>query len=342
MSNYVGREILLVMQEGAVTRSIQSAFMNLGFWVTHITDLKSILDLLENKFFVAALLELDTPKTGYGLKLFQKIKEVSPLTATYLLSSHPDFDSLLSGHRMGVKDFIHTEGDFLPYLAGSVRKSASEIEHAGDRDRLLREMGHLHQKFLKQMISLHIKLMENEEAFRYRDGVPDEELPPCHILIVDPDQQITDQLRERLPESTGWTFTHLAWGGEALDYGSKGGFHLAFISRNLPDLPGTMVQQTIKADAADSLVFLFDRDEMEPGSMRLFENSVSQEIPVHIPNLDELVGRLRDLRKNLDSAQKKKEHLKTFKAQHYDFLQEYQRVQSKLKRVTQEDEKPEN
>jgi len=341
MSNYVGREILLVMQENAMAKSIQSAFMNLGFWITVTADLKSILDLLDNKFFVAAILELDTPKPGYGLKLAQKIIEVSPLTATYLVSPNPDFPALLTAHRMGLKDFIQLEGEFLPYLVGGVRKSAEDIEHAGERDRLLKDMANLHGKFLKQMIALHIKLMESEESARYRDGVPDEELPPCKVLIVDPDAGVADALRERVTETGGWQITHLAWGGEALDFGTEGAFHVALICRSLPDLPGTMVFQTLKSDESDATVFLFDHDQKQPGGLLLFENSVSQELPLQVQNPDELLGRLRDLRRHMDTSLKKKEHLKTFKAQHYDFLQEYQRVQFKMKKVIQVDEKTE-
>lgn len=341
MSNYVGREILLVMQDNATAKSIQSAFMNLGFWVSVSADLKSILDLLDNKFFVGAILELDTPKPGYGLKLAQKILEVSPLTATYVVSARPDFAALLTIHRMGLKDFVQLEGEFLPYLVGGVRKAAEDIEHAGERDRLLKDMIHLHGKFLKQMISLHIKLMETEEIMRYRDGVPDEELPPCKVLIVDPDTSVADSLRERISEVGGWQLTHLAWGGEALDFGTEGAFHIALICRSLPDLPGTMVFQTLKSDESGSTVFLFDHDRAQPGGLLLFDNSVSQELPLQVQNADELVSRLRDLRRLMDTSAKKKEHIKTFKAQHYDFLQEYQRVQNKVKKVMHLDDKPE-
>ncbi len=341
MSNYVGREILLVMQDNATAKSIQSAFMNLGFWVSVSADLKSILDLLDNKFFVGAILELDTPKPGYGLKLAQKILEVSPLTATWVVSPRPDFAALLSVHRMGLRDFVQLEGEFLPYLVGGVRKAAEDIEHAGERDRLLKDMVNLHGKFLKQMIALHIKLMESEESMRYRDGVPDEELPPCKVLIVDPDPSLTDALNARVSETGGWQLIHLFGGGEALDYGTEGAFHIALICRSLPDLPGTMVFQTLKSDESDSTVFLYDHDQTQPGGLLLFENSVSQELPLQVQNPDELVLRLRDLRRHLDSSAKKKEHIKTFKAQHYDFLQEYQRVQNKVKKVMHLDDKPE-
>lgn len=339
MNQYVGRDILLVMQENAVANSIRSAFMNLGFWVTLTADLKVILDLLDNKFFICTLLELDTPKPGYGLKIAQRVMENSPITACYILSPHADFAALLAAHRMGIRDFIPMEADFLPYLASSVRKSASEIEHTGERDRLLKEMVQVHGKFLKQMIQLHIKLMETEEALR--PGVPDEELPPCKVLVVDPEDRLVGMLRQILPETSGWEWIHLAWGGEALDFGTGGAFHMGLISRNLPDLPGTMVFQTLRANDAHAPLFLFDADRTNPAGILLYEHSTSRELPLQIQDPDQLAQRLRELRRMQDSSRRKSEHLKTFKAQHYDFLQEYQRIQSKAKKVMQLDEKPE-
>lgn len=339
MSNYIGRDILLVMQENATAQSIRSAFMNLGFWVTVTADLKVILDLLDNKFFICTLLELDTPKPGYGLKIAQRIIENSPVTACYILSPRADFAALLSAHRMGIKDFIPLEGDFLPYLSFSVRKSASEIEHVGERDRLLKDMVQVHGKFLKQMIQLHIKLMETEEALR--PGVPDEELPPCKVLVVDPEDRLVNTLRHLLPETSGWEWIHLAWGGEALDFGTGGAFHMGLISRNLPDLPGSMVFQTLRANDTQAPLFLFDTNKQKPTELVLFEHSTSKEMPLQIQDPEQLAQRLCDLRRGLDSSRRKSEHLKTFKAQHYDFLQEYQRIQTKAKKVLQFDEKPE-
>ncbi len=339
MSNYVGRDILLVMPENAVAQNIRSVFMNLGFWVTLTNDIKVILDLLDNKFFICVLLELDSPKPGYGLKIAQRVMETSPITACYILSPRQDFQALLTAHRMGVKDFVPMEGDFLPYLSSSVRKSASEIEHAGERDRLIKEMIQVHGKFLKQMIQLHIKLMETEEALR--PGTPDEELPPCKVLVVDPEDRLVNLLRQLLPESAGWEWIHLAWGGEALDFGTGGAFHVGLISKNLPDLPGTMVFQTLRANDAQAPLFMFDADRSNPAGILLFEHSTSSELPLQIQDPEQLAGRLRDLRRALDSSRRKSEHLKTFKAQHYDFLQEYQRIQSKAKKVMHLDEKSE-
>ena len=331
---YISREILLVANEDERSRLLKSQMEEMGFFLTISVDPNIILDLLENKFFVVALFELDTPKTDFGLSLIKKTMELSPLTHTYLLATRESFRAAVLSFRLGCKDTILYDEGNLPYLLNKIKKSASEITFEKDRDLLMQEMAATHKEFFKKMLALHIRLMDVTDELHYKEGIPDGELSPVSILIVDGDDEFHSKLEEILPQKNGWNTTHCSWGSEAFDIGANGNFSVALVNKSLPDLPGSMVASTLKATAPNTIILVFDYQKGIAQSIKLFEGSTSTEIPLSAGNINEVASKLRDIRKDLNLKTKKEQHIKTFKAQNFEFLQKYNRLKHKYSKLT--------
>jgi DNA-binding NtrC family response regulator len=333
--DYISKELLLVANESENCSLLVGLLEDAGFMVTHNTEPSIIKDLLENKFFFAAIFELDTPKVDYGLALLSQTRKLSPITHTYLITNRESFTAAVGSFRLGCQDAVLFDPSQYPYLISKIRKSALRISFESNRDKLLFDMSDIHKSFFKKMLTLHIKLMESNEALQYKDGQQETDLPPINILLVDGGSEMFDGLSSQLPSDNGWNLTHCTWGSEALDIGGSGAYQIALVNKSLPDLPGSMISSTLKATAPKTVIFIFDNSNGVENSLKMFEGSTSKEIPLQTGNIDAISDKFRDIRRALSSKSQKEVHVKTFKAQNYEFIQKYSKIKAKIKRLNE-------
>src|SRR5437879_4274949 len=74
------------------------------------------------------------------------------------------------------------------------------------------------------------------------------------LLVVEPpeDAWLGEQLKTALAKKGGYTLRAAGSGGEALDVASAIRFQLALVCQTLPDLPGSMVVNTLRAQSPDT------------------------------------------------------------------------------------------
>ncbi|MGM0597727.1 MAG: hypothetical protein ACQES9_11890 [Myxococcota bacterium] len=322
---YIAHEVLLVAQKNELSQELKKMLEAKKFHVTLTTDIRNILNLMENKFFIINLFELDTPKEHIGLKLLKKAQELSPLTQNFILSTHQDFPAAIKGFRMGCQDFILYQRKRFPYIINQVVKSATETSYQDQRNHLVKDMAKFQKEFLKRTLGIYVQLMNAEDENQYNGQIPLNELPPCNILVVDSDQQFNQQLEENLPSEDGWQIKHLTWGSEALDYGINNDFQFAFIANNLPDLPGSMVSSTLGADK-NRKVFVFKYSQEKGIFLELKTEKQTREIT----NSNELFELIGNMRRQKAAKIREKHHMASFRAKHFDFLQKYQDIQKKV------------
>ncbi len=328
---FLSREILLVASEDERSRLLVGQLEAIGFMVTMNSEPNTIKDLLEHKFFAVAVFELDTPAVDFALNMLDFIAKVSPQTHGFVLATRESFHAAVSSYRKGAKDVILYEMENFPYLVDCVVKSATRIAQDQDRDRLLNEMNTVHKQFFKMMLNMHIRLMETETHLRYKEGVGMQELPPLNILIVDSEPTLAAGIMDHLSGEEGWSFTHCTWGSEALDHVASANFQVALVGKHLPDLPGSMISSTIQSTSPSTTILMFDyRGAAE---ISLYECSTSQEIPLLGSEPAAVAEKLKDIRASIASKSQKEEHIKSFKAQNYDFLQKYSRLKNKYAKL---------
>src|SRR6185437_5978676 len=71
------------------------------------------------------------------------------------------------------------------------------------------------------------------------------------------DPEALAKLEKVLAPSAGWLFRAALTGGEALDVVSQTRPQIVIVKEDLPDLPGTMVVNTVKASAPEVLTILY-------------------------------------------------------------------------------------
>ncbi|MBU1536842.1 response regulator, partial [Myxococcota bacterium] len=232
--SYVGLEILLVMGEDKAAEEIVGLLNKEGFLVTRLSNYSQAVHLLENKFFVVALFDLDTPEQNEGLRLLKKCRTVSPVTHPIMLARHKcSANHVIKANNLGCYEFVILNDVVGDYLIIKVKEYAALVSYKGERDRLLKKVADVHNKFFKRMFALHIKAMDAEEDLIAISGIPDEELPPIQILVVDDKSALLNTLTSTLTPALGWNFRHLTLASEALDQSASGDFHVALINKNL-------------------------------------------------------------------------------------------------------------
>ncbi|MBU1238196.1 response regulator, partial [Myxococcota bacterium] len=221
--SYVGLEILLVMGEDKAAEEIVGLLNKEGFLVTRLSNYSQAVHLLENKFFVVALFDLDTPEQNEGLRLLKKCRTVSPVTHPIMLARHKcSANHVIKANNLGCYEFVILNDVVGDYLIIKVKEYAALVSYKGERDRLLKKVADVHNKFFKRMFALHIKAMDAEEDLIAISGIPDEELPPIQILVVDDKSALLNTLTSTLTPALGWNFRHLTLASEALDQSASG------------------------------------------------------------------------------------------------------------------------
>jgi hypothetical protein len=118
--------------------------------------------------------------------MLSQCKQLSPRTNTIILTTREcGINHVIKANDLGCYNFIDYKNMVGNYLLERIKLLAQKVSYQEERDVLLQQMGRIHKKFFKEMLHLHIKTMDAEEHLRAISGIPDEELPPISILIVD-------------------------------------------------------------------------------------------------------------------------------------------------------------
>jgi DNA-binding NarL/FixJ family response regulator len=305
-----------------------------------------------------AIFDIDTPDRNQGLKMLSQCKQLSPRTNTIILTTREcGINHVIKANDLGCYNFIDYKNMVGNYLLERIKLLAQKVSYQEERDVLLQQMGRIHKKFFKEMLHLHIKTMDAEEHLRAISGIPDEELPPISILIVDNQKNLYNILTSKLTKKQGWNFDHVTLASSALEYASDGKYHMFLINISLPDLPGSIVANTIQDETPDVRALIYEYDPEIESRLSIFEASGGKrsfisidssnrafrprdakpvrqvENPVQVESENDLIGKIRQVRQELALKERKKHYKKTFKVQHYDFIREFKNLSERLQRA---------
>src|SRR2546425_7347274 len=123
--------VLVVDDEAQFRSLVTDLLIDNGFDARAAPDARAALDLVVDRSFGVAVLDLVMPGMG-GIELAEKIKQLSPDTQVLILTGQGDMGSAIDGLRHGVFDYVQ-KADL------DISRLVRSVSEAGERSRLTRE-----------------------------------------------------------------------------------------------------------------------------------------------------------------------------------------------------------
>jgi CheY-like chemotaxis protein len=228
--------------------------------------------------------------------------------------------------RAGAVDVVWKGPSSVPYLKDRVLEAAGRSVGKREVDTILSDVRDTYDDFLK-------RFMEAERRAIDADGSTMSAIPMAEevrVLIVAPDTVLQQELSALAP--SGFTFDVAHSGGESLDRCGRYGYQIALVAESLPDLPGSMVGRSLKAQAPDIMVVHFTA----PGpSGRVDVIEQKRIVPVLDPFTEtrQLADRLHELAEATRIKARERVYTQAFRERHYDFLRRYVELRHKIERA---------
>ena len=326
-------EILVVDREPAVVKGLEALFRQDGLIVTGVSDPVRARDQITNRFFHVALVDLDTPQPLGGLDLVRLVNEKSPLTSVIVMTSRKAFDAVAPAFRAGANDVVLKTQDSVPYLRERVLTATREMKAEAKREKLLVEVGEVHEAFLHQMMDLQRQITDLEDKLLRRDDESSTTSVPhiINLLVVDDEPGLPTLLQRDLTKEKGWKVKTAQSGGEALDAATQLQPHVLVLKDVLPDLPVTMVVKTVKASSPDVVALVFTPPSEEGvGEIKMMDQSRLITLVSSFSDPGQLVGALSEVREALRKKSRERRYLSVFRKQHFQFLKRYNLIKQKI------------
>jgi two-component system, OmpR family, response regulator len=327
-----GQEVLVVDADEQVVKGLDRLLTKVGLIVTGTHDPVRACDQLLNKFYAVALVDADTPTPGGGIELLQFARDKSPLTSVVVMTARKSYETAVKAFRAGAADVVLKDPEVVPYLRERVIEAAGDIKATADRNSLLEEVAETHEEFLRKLREVSHEMLDLEDRVSGRAS-DDSASSTVSVVVVDDDPAAIEKLEKVLTTAQGWMFRAALSGGEALDVVSQTRPQLVIVKEDLPDLPGSMVVTTVKASAPDVLTILYTPPGTSgrPGEVKLIDAGRAMTLLSSYADPSQLVAPLGEIREALKQKSHERRYLQAFRQKHYEFLQRYNGIKSRLK-----------
>ena len=333
MAEADGQEVLVVDGDDKVQRGLAQLLSENGLVPTVVSDAVRARELAREKYFAVALIDLDTPQTNAGLELTRWFKQNAPTTTTIVMCSRKVFESSVEAFRAGAADVIVKSPDQVLYLKSRTVDAAQGVQKSLSDDKLIQEVLGVHEDFLRRLMETSRKTAELEEQLGggSHPSAGDEE---CALLVVEDDGWLAKQLESALQVRGGYALVTTATGGEALDRASGRAFQIALVRDALPDLTGSMVVSTLKAQSPDTLTILYSRPNgTTPGKAEVLEGSKAIPLVPEFSDGKQMVERIDELREAFRRKSRERRYLASFRQENYELLKRYADLKQRLQRA---------
>jgi len=337
-----GQEVLVVDADEQVVKGLDRLLTRVGLIVTGTHDPIRARDQILNKFFAVALVDADTPTPGGGIELLQFARDKSPLTSVVVMTARKSYETAVKAFRAGAADVVLKEPDVVPYLRERVLDAAGEIKATADRNSLFEEVAETHEEFLRRLRDVSHELLDLEDRVtgRTRDDTGGD--AGISVVLVDDDQNALQQIERVLTADQGWHFRGAFTGGEALDVMMQVRPQIVIVKEDLPDLPGSMVVNTVRASAPDAITLLYTPSDQSGriGEVKLVDASRSMTLIANYSGAGQLVAPLNEIREALRQKMHERRYLQAFRQRHFEFLQRYNAIKQRLQQELDRRKKP--
>jgi DNA-binding NtrC family response regulator len=328
-----GQEVLVVDADEQVIKGLDRLLTKVGLIVTGTHDPVRARDQLLNKFYAVAVVDADTPTPGGGIELLQFARDKSPLTSVVVMTARKSYETAVKAFRAGATDVVLKEPDVVPYLRERVIEAAGDIKATADRNSLLEEVAETHEDFLRKLREVSHELIDLEDRVSGRTTDDSAALSIISVVVVDDDPEALAKLEKVLEPAHGWQFRAALSGGEALDVVTQMRPQIVIVKEDLPDLPGSMVVNTVKASAPEVLTILYTPPGKSgrAGEVKLIDAGRAMSLLSTYSDPAQLVAPLSEIREALKQKAHERRYLQAFRQKHFEFLQRYNGLKVRLK-----------
>jgi CheY-like chemotaxis protein len=157
----------------------------------------------------------------------------------------------------------------------------------------------------------------------------------CAVLVVEPieDPWLATGLEAELGRRGGYALRTAGSGGEALDVATGLRVQIALVRDSLPDLPGSMVLNTLKAQSPETITILFSRPGPRAGRAEVIEGARTIALLPEFMHARQMVERLDELKQAFVQRSRERRYLAAFRQQNYELLKRYADLKQRLQRA---------
>lgn len=321
----VGAEVLVIDRDASVREGISLLASEIKMNVSGVADPADAWELLNNRFFSVAVVDLDTPHPNAGLETVSSIQMVSKTTSIIVLTPRKSYEAAMEAIRAGAIDVVHKSPDSVDYLKHRLVVAAGSSQRQRELGATMRTASKTHDKFLQMLMAAEREVTDLQDQVANRDPASlGEEL---RILVIDSADSFPQELIALTPK--GFRIEHAQSGGEALDRASLAPFHFALVSHDLPDLPQSMVARSLKSQHPE-LVALTYRGPCQGGSVEIADAGPGASVVTNFTEAKQLVDRLPDLAEAFRAKEKQRRYTQAFREKHYDFVRTFVTLKERL------------
>lgn len=321
----VGAEVLVIDRDASVREGLSQLASEVKMNVSGVADPADAWELLNNRFFSVAVVDLDTPHPNAGLETVASIRMVSKTTSIIVLTPRKSYEAAMEVIRAGAIDVVHKSPDSVDYLKHRLVVAAGSSQRQRELSATMRTASKTHDKFLQMLMAAEREITDLQDQIANRDLASlGEEL---RILVIDSVDSFPQELIALMPK--GFRIDHAQSGGEALDRASSTLFHFALVSHDLPDLPQSMVARSLKSQHPE-LVALTYRGPCQGGSVEIADAGPGASVVANFTEAKQLVDRLPDLAEAFRAKEQQRRYTQAFREKHYDFVRTFVTLKERL------------
>jgi DNA-binding response OmpR family regulator len=321
----VAHEVLVIDGDPNMHKGMVKLLAPSGLHVMATTNPERGLELIANKFFGVIVVDLDTPTSGSGIALVEKIRQRSPISLVLLLAARKSFDAAVSAFRAGAHDVILKAPDQVEYLKQRIVAAAGNVTTRSQRETLLVEIRSALEEFLKRLMSSDRKIMDLEDKAAGRDVGRSDLDDEVRVLFVDSDDRLFKAIAGGGP-TPNFSFILAQSGGEALDRVTSGSFHIIIVGQNLPDLPGSLIIRSLKAQVPNVIVISYELG----GRLEIVETTKTIPLVEKFTSATQLTERLGELAEAHRAKGRERRYLQEFRDRNYELLRRLAELRKKL------------
>jgi len=321
-----GDELLIADSSERDREGLRKLFSDQGYVCTCVRDMDEARHLVEQKFFPAALIDLDFHVANGGVELARIIREKSKPTSIVLLAGRRSFEAAVDALRLGVSDVVNKRPDQISHLTAAVGL-AIDRSRAGDKEgSLLRDVRSVLDDALKIMLTMGRKIYEDSSSSGQPIGGDANTMKPT-ILVIDEDQKFLQELAALLVNKP-WEVSVELTGGSGLDRASTFQFQIVAVRDQLMDLPGQMVIKSAQGQNSRTLGIVYST--IGDGRIERYEGGRVTNVEQPLKGAAHLVATLERMVNDLSALRRERRYLQAFRTDHPDFLKRYAELKARI------------
>lgn len=321
-----GDELLIADSNERDREGLRKLFNGEGYVCTCVKDMDEARRLVQQKFFPAAVLDLDFDVPNGGIELARIIREKSKPTSIVLLTGRKSFEAAVDALRLGVSDIVNKRADQVAHLSGAVSVAVDRYRSGDKEGSLLREVRSVLDDAFKIMLTMGRKVYDDASPTGQSVGGASNTMKPT-ILLIDEDQKFLQELAGLLANKP-WEVSVELSGGSGLDRASTFQFQIVAVREQLVDLPGQMVIKSAQGQNSKALGVLYSTQG--GGRIERYEGGRVTQADQPFKGAAHLVQTLEQLVDDLSAIRRERRYLQAFRADHPDFLKRYAELKVRI------------